>query len=80
MRVRDRERRIGYNLHKGTKNLVRDRERFEIESFRDRESQLYLDKGVSMLYNVISTKNSMVSHRYVHILQKIHIDFLHFFS
>ena len=30
-RVRDRERKIGYSLHKGTATLVRDRERFEIE-------------------------------------------------
>ena len=41
-RVRDRERKIGYSLHKGTETLVRDRERFEIEGVRDRESQLYL--------------------------------------
>ena len=40
-RVRDRERKIGYSLHKGTDTLVRDRERFEIEGVRDRESQLY---------------------------------------
>ena len=40
-RVWDRERKIGYNLHKGTETLVRDRERFEIEGVRDRESQLY---------------------------------------
>ena len=40
-RVRDRERKIGYSLHKGTEMLVRDRERFEIEGVRDRESQLY---------------------------------------
>ena len=39
--VRDRERKIGYRLHKGTETLVRDRERFEIEGVRDRESQLY---------------------------------------
>ena len=39
--VRDRERKIGYSLHKGTETLVRDREKFEIESVRDRESQLY---------------------------------------
>ena len=30
-RVRDRERKIGYCLHKGTDTLVRDREKFEIE-------------------------------------------------
>ena len=30
-RVRDRERKIGYSLHKEPKTLVRDRERFEIE-------------------------------------------------
>ena len=36
------ERKIGYSLHKGTETLVRDREKFEIESVRDRESQLYL--------------------------------------
>ena len=41
-RVRDRERKIGYSLHKGTETLVRDRERFEIEGVRDRESQLYV--------------------------------------
>ena len=41
-RVRDRERKIGYSLHKGTETLVRDRKRFEIEGVRDRESQLYL--------------------------------------
>ena len=39
-RVRDRERKRGYSLHKGTKTLVRHRERFEIEGVRDRESQL----------------------------------------
>ena len=38
-RVRDRERKIGYRLHKGTETLVRDRERFEIDGVR--ESQLY---------------------------------------
>ena len=30
-RVRDRERKVAYSLHKGTETLVRDRERFEIE-------------------------------------------------
>ena len=40
--VRDREIKIGYSLHKGTETLVRDREKFEIEGVRDRESQLYL--------------------------------------
>ena len=40
-RVRDRERQIGYSLHKVTETLVRDRERFEIEGVRDRKSQLY---------------------------------------
>ena len=40
--VQDRERKIGYSLLKGTKTLVRDRERFEIEGVRDRESQLYI--------------------------------------
>ena len=38
-RVRDRERKIGYSLHKGTETLVRDREKFEIEGVRDRESK-----------------------------------------
>ena len=38
------ERKIGYNLHKGTGTLDRDRERFEIEGVRDRESRLYLMK------------------------------------
>ena len=46
-RVRDRERKIGYSLHKGTETLVRDRERFEIESVRDRESQLYIEGVIS---------------------------------
>ena len=32
-RVRDRERKIAYSLHKGTQTLVRDRERFEIGVF-----------------------------------------------
>ena len=41
-RVRDKERKIGYILHKGTKTLVPDREKFEIEGVRDRESQLYI--------------------------------------
>ena len=36
--VGDRERKIGYSFHKGTETLVRDRERFEIEGVRDRES------------------------------------------
>ena len=40
-RVWDREKKIGYRLHKGTKTLVRGRERFEIEGVQDRESQLY---------------------------------------
>ena len=30
-RVRGKERKIGHSLHKGTKTLVRDKERFEIE-------------------------------------------------
>ena len=30
-KVRDGERKIGYNLQKGTETLVRDRERFKIE-------------------------------------------------
>ena len=34
-RVRDRERKIGCSLHKGTDSLVRDGERFEIEGVRD---------------------------------------------
>ena len=41
-RVRDRERKIGYSLHKWTETLVQDREKFEIEGVRDRESQLYV--------------------------------------
>ena len=49
-RVRDRERKIGYNVHKGTGTLVRDRERFEIEGVRDRESQLYPSGRVEQLY------------------------------
>ena len=40
-RVPDRERKIGYNLHRGTETLARDKEKFEIEDVRDRESQLY---------------------------------------
>ena len=43
VRGREREREIVYSLHKGTETLGRDRERFEIESVRDRESQLYVD-------------------------------------
>ena len=49
-RVRDRERKIGYSLHKGTETLVRDRERFEIEGVRDRESQLYFVKTYKNWY------------------------------
>ena len=41
-------RKIGYRLHKGTETLVRDRERFDIEGVRDRESQLYSQKGLSI--------------------------------
>ena len=41
-RVRDRERKIGYGLLKGTETLVQDIEKFEIEGIRGRESQLYL--------------------------------------
>ena len=41
-RVRDRKRKMGKILHKETKTLVRDREKFEIEGARDRESQLYI--------------------------------------
>ena len=41
-RARDREREIGYSLHKGTETLVQDREKFEIEGVRDRESQRYM--------------------------------------
>ena len=37
----DRKRLIGYILHKGIENLVRDREKFEIEGVRDRESTVY---------------------------------------
>ena len=35
-RARDRKRKIGYSQHKGYDNLVIDRERFEIESFREK--------------------------------------------
>ena len=41
-RVRGREKKIGYSPHKRAENLVRDREKFEIEGVRDRESQLYI--------------------------------------
>ena len=34
-RVRDRERKIGYSLHKGSETLVRDKKKFEMESVRD---------------------------------------------
>ena len=51
-RVRDRERKIGYSLHKGTDTLVRDRKRFEIESVRVRESQLYTITGPMMVCGV----------------------------
>ena len=40
-RVRDRERKLGWNQWKGTDKIVRDREKFEIEGVRDRESPLY---------------------------------------
>ena len=50
-RVRDRERKIGYIIHKGTETLVRDRERFEIESVLDRESQLYFIVEIAHLRN-----------------------------
>ena len=48
-RVRDRERKIGYNLHKGIETLVRHRERFEIEGVRDRESQVYMQSFIQYL-------------------------------
>ena len=48
-RVRDRERKIGYSLHKEAEALVRDRERFEIEGVRDRESQLYIHTFIAMI-------------------------------
>ena len=48
-RVRDRERKIGYSLHKGTETLVRQRERFEIEGVRHRESQLYLGCSIDLI-------------------------------
>ena len=38
-RVRDRERKIDYSLHRRTETSVRDREKFEIECVRDRESR-----------------------------------------
>ena len=49
-RVRDRERKIGYSLHKGTETLVPDRERFEIEGVRDKESQLYFQNNCVISY------------------------------
>ena len=52
-RVRDREKKIGYSLHKGTETLVRDRERFEIEGVRDRESQLYYHTSI-LLPKIVS--------------------------
>ena len=36
-RVRDRERKIGWNQWKGTDKIVRDRENFDIEGVQDRE-------------------------------------------
>ena len=39
-RIRDRERKIGWNQWKGTEKIVRDREKFEIEVVRVRESPL----------------------------------------
>ena len=55
-RVRDRGRKIGYSLYKGTETLVRDREKFEIEGVRDRESQLYImiliDCGLLLSFRV----------------------------
>ena len=40
-RVRDRERKLGWDQWKGTEKIVRDREKCEIEGVRDRESPLY---------------------------------------
>ena len=42
--VRDRERKLGWNQWKGAEKIVRDREKFEIEGVRDRESPLYIKK------------------------------------
>ena len=50
-RVRDKERKIGDSLHKGTETLVRCREKFEIEGVRDRESELYF--SISILLDLI---------------------------
>ena len=41
--VRDRERKLGWNQWKGTEKSVRDREKFEIEGLRDRESLPYIN-------------------------------------
>ena len=38
---RDREIKLGWNQWKGIEKIVRDREQFEIEGVRDRESPLY---------------------------------------
>ena len=43
MEVRDRERKLGCVINgnvQGTEKIVRDREKFEIEGVRDRESPL----------------------------------------
>ena len=48
-RVRDRKRKIGYSLHKGTEILVRVRERFEIKGVRDRESTVS-----KFLYDIVN--------------------------
>ena len=70
-RVRDRERKIGYSLHKGTETLVRDREKFEIEGVRDRESRLYasspityiiIKKKIPKLHTLLSKNNSENGH------------------
>ena len=38
-RVRDRERKLGWNQWKGTEKIVRDREKFDIEGVRERERE-----------------------------------------
>ena len=45
-RVRDRERKLGWNQWKGTEKIVSDREKFEIEGVRDRESPLYPQRQI----------------------------------
>ena len=63
-RVRDRERKLGWNQWKGTEKIVRDREKFEIEGVRDGESPLYVYlNSCSMVIKIIITFESLLFFR-----------------